>query len=67
MNFDEASEHEDDVEEERTRSLSPNTDTTRPASAASGKDIPVSSLINAPYQQASNVDYITPIPVLNTV
>uniref|UniRef100_A0A8C4HTV3 Tubby-like protein n=1 Tax=Dicentrarchus labrax TaxID=13489 RepID=A0A8C4HTV3_DICLA len=42
MNFDEASEHEDDVEEERTRSLSPNADTTRPASAASGKDIPVS-------------------------
>ncbi|XP_045927690.1 tubby-related protein 3 isoform X2 [Micropterus dolomieu] len=40
MNFDEASEHEDDVEEERTRSLSPSTDATRPSSAASGKDIP---------------------------
>ncbi|CAJ1054689.1 tubby-related protein 3 isoform X2 [Xyrichtys novacula] len=40
MNFDEASEHEDDTEEERTRSMSPNTDATRPASAASGKDIP---------------------------
>ncbi|KAM3587463.1 uncharacterized protein V6R79_006142 [Siganus canaliculatus] len=37
MNFDEASEHEDNGEEERTRSLSPHTD-TRPASAASGKD-----------------------------
>ncbi|XP_030295799.1 tubby-related protein 3 isoform X3 [Sparus aurata] len=37
MNFDEASEHEDDTEEDRTSSLSPNTD-TRPASAASGKD-----------------------------
>ncbi|XP_036976818.1 tubby-related protein 3 isoform X2 [Acanthopagrus latus] len=37
MNFDEASEHEDDAEEDRTSSLSPNTD-TRPASAASGKD-----------------------------
>lgn len=42
MNFDEASEHEDDVDEERSRSLSPNAD-TRPASAASGQDIPVSS------------------------
>lgn len=42
MNFDESSEHEDDVEEEGTRSLSPHTDTTRPASAASGKDVSVS-------------------------
>ncbi|XP_041636193.1 tubby-related protein 3 isoform X1 [Cheilinus undulatus] len=39
MNFDEDSEHEDDVEEGRMRSMSPNTDTTRPSSAASGKDI----------------------------
>ncbi|CAK6950019.1 tubby-related protein 3 isoform X2 [Scomber scombrus] len=39
MNFDESSEHEDDAEEERTRSLSPNADTTRPSSAASGKDV----------------------------
>ncbi|XP_029317591.1 tubby-related protein 3 isoform X5 [Cottoperca gobio] len=39
MNFDEASEHEDDGEEERTRSLSPSAD-TRPVSAASGKDVP---------------------------
>uniref|UniRef100_A0A3Q3GVI2 Tubby-like protein n=1 Tax=Labrus bergylta TaxID=56723 RepID=A0A3Q3GVI2_9LABR len=37
MNFDEDSENEDDGEEERTRSLSPNADTTRPDSAASGK------------------------------
>ncbi|XP_028256220.1 tubby-related protein 3 isoform X2 [Parambassis ranga] len=40
MNFDESSEHEDDTEEERTRSLSPNTDSTRPASASSFKDVP---------------------------
>ncbi|XP_030576382.1 tubby-related protein 3 isoform X2 [Archocentrus centrarchus] len=40
MNFDEASEHEEDAEEERTRSLSSHTDSNRPASAASGKDIP---------------------------
>ncbi|XP_072233994.1 tubby-related protein 3 isoform X1 [Leuresthes tenuis] len=40
MNFDEVSEHEEDGEEERTRSQSSHTDTTRPASAASGKDIP---------------------------
>ncbi|KAG7495920.1 hypothetical protein JOB18_008114 [Solea senegalensis] len=38
MNFDESSEHEDDVDEEQTRSLSPHADSTRPASAASGKD-----------------------------
>lgn len=47
MNFDEASEHEDDLEEERTRSLSPNADTTRPSSAASGKDVSVSSPIHS--------------------
>ena len=47
MNFDEASEHEDDGEEDRTRSLSPNADTTRPSSAASGKDVPVSIPINS--------------------
>lgn len=50
MNFDESSEHEDSAEEERPRSLSPHTDTTRPSSAASGKDVPVSSSIK---QQAS--------------
>lgn len=41
MNFDEASENEADAED-GLRSLSPNTDATRPASAASGKDVPVS-------------------------
>ncbi|XP_074554763.1 tubby-related protein 3 isoform X2 [Halichoeres trimaculatus] len=40
MNFDEASEHEEDTEEERTRSMSSNTDAVRPSSAASGKDVP---------------------------
>lgn len=39
MNFDESSEHEDDTEDGQTRSLSPSTDTNRPGSAASGKDI----------------------------
>lgn len=41
MNFDEASENEGDAED-GSRSLSPNTDTTRPASATSGKEVPVS-------------------------
>lgn len=41
MNFDEASENEDEAEDD-PRSLSPNADATRPASAASGKDVPVS-------------------------
>ena len=53
MNFDEASEHEDDAEEDRTSSLSPNTD-TRPASAASGKDAGVSS-------PSSNIDHKIPV------
>ncbi|XP_072311259.1 tubby-related protein 3 isoform X2 [Eucyclogobius newberryi] len=42
MNFDEASEHEDDSDDGQTRSLSPQADANRPASAASGKDFPVS-------------------------
>lgn len=41
MNFDEASENEDEAEN-GPRSRSPNADATRPASAASGKDVPVS-------------------------
>lgn len=53
MNFDEASEHEDDAEEDRTSSLSLNTD-TRPASAASGKDAGVSS-------PSSNIDHKIPV------
>ncbi|XP_047431893.1 tubby-related protein 3 isoform X2 [Mugil cephalus] len=40
MNFDESSEHEEDAEDERTRSLSSHTDSNRPSSAASGKDVP---------------------------
>ncbi|XP_029019650.1 tubby-related protein 3 isoform X2 [Betta splendens] len=38
MNFDEASEHEDNAEEVRPRSLSPHADSTRPSSAASAKE-----------------------------
>ncbi|XP_031169356.1 tubby-related protein 3 isoform X2 [Sander lucioperca] len=56
MNFDEASEHEDDVEEERTRSLSPNADTTRPSSAASGKDIPEVAPPGSPTAEGSLID-----------
>ncbi|XP_053169883.1 tubby-related protein 3 isoform X1 [Scomber japonicus] len=55
MNFDEASEHEDDAEEERTRSLSPNADTTRPSSAASGKDVSVVTS-GSPTAESSLVD-----------
>ncbi|XP_032360867.1 tubby-related protein 3 isoform X2 [Etheostoma spectabile] len=56
MNFDEASEHEDDVEEERTRSLSLNADTTRPSSAASGKDIPEVVTPGSPTAEGSLID-----------
>ncbi|XP_028426214.1 tubby-related protein 3 isoform X2 [Perca flavescens] len=56
MNFDEASEHEDDVEEKRTRSLSPNADTTRPSSAASGKDIPEVAPPGSPTAEGSLID-----------
>ncbi|XP_034019399.1 tubby-related protein 3 isoform X2 [Thalassophryne amazonica] len=38
MNFDETSEGEERVEDEQTRSQSPNTDGTRPASASNGKE-----------------------------
>ncbi|XP_062339245.1 tubby-related protein 3 isoform X6 [Osmerus eperlanus] len=44
MNYDEASGDEGDEEEDRTRSLSPNTESTRPASASSTK---------------SNTEYVT--------
>ncbi|XP_041820239.1 tubby-related protein 3 isoform X2 [Chelmon rostratus] len=56
MNFDEASEHEDDVEEERTRSLSPNTDGTRPSSAASGKDISEAVTPGSPTADSALID-----------
>ncbi|XP_040886091.1 tubby-related protein 3 isoform X1 [Toxotes jaculatrix] len=56
MNFDEASEHEDDVEEERSRSLSPHTDTTRPASAASGKDVSEVVTPGSPTAESSLID-----------
>ncbi|XP_018536420.1 tubby-related protein 3 isoform X1 [Lates calcarifer] len=56
MNFDEASEHEDDAEEERTRSLSPHTDTTRPASAASGKDASEVVTPGSPTAESSLID-----------
>ncbi|XP_030005236.1 tubby-related protein 3 isoform X2 [Sphaeramia orbicularis] len=56
MNFDEASEHEDDAEQGQTRPLSPNTDTTRPASAASGKDIPELVTPGSPTAESSLID-----------
>ncbi|XP_067346411.1 tubby-related protein 3 isoform X2 [Channa argus] len=56
MNFDEASEHEDDAEEERPRSLSPNTDAIRPASAASGKDVSEAGTPASPAAECSLID-----------
>ncbi|XP_033470518.2 tubby-related protein 3 isoform X3 [Epinephelus lanceolatus] len=56
MNFDESSEHEDDAEEERTRSLTPNADSTRPASAASGKDTPEVVTPGSPTAESSLID-----------
>lgn len=61
MNFDEASDQEDDTEEERTRSLSPKPDTTRPSSAASGKDTPVSRRV------IPLAVHKTPLPGLNLI
>ncbi|XP_074481939.1 tubby-related protein 3 isoform X1 [Sebastes fasciatus] len=54
MNFDESSEHEDSVEEERP--LSPNEDTTRPSSAASGKDTPEVVTPGSPTAESSLID-----------
>ncbi|XP_013869251.1 tubby-related protein 3 isoform X4 [Austrofundulus limnaeus] len=48
MNFDEASEHEDNVEDERTHSLSCQTDANRPASAASGNNVPEDAIPGSP-------------------
>lgn len=46
MNFDETSE-QDETDEDRTPSLSPSRDITRPSSASSGKDTSVSSPVHA--------------------
>ncbi|TKS90541.1 Tubby-related protein 3 [Collichthys lucidus] len=56
MNFDEASDNEDDTEEERTRSLSPKPDTTRPSSAASGKDTPEVVTPGSPTADSALID-----------
>ncbi|KAK7895952.1 hypothetical protein WMY93_021277 [Mugilogobius chulae] len=54
MNFDEASEQEDNLEDER--SLSPQADTNRPASASSGKDIPEHGSPGSPLSDSSVMD-----------
>ncbi|XP_068613676.1 tubby-related protein 3-like [Brachionichthys hirsutus] len=56
MNFDEASDQEDNVEEDRTRPLSPNADTNRPASAASSKDNPDVSTPGSPTADGALLD-----------
>ncbi|XP_033845790.1 tubby-related protein 3 isoform X2 [Periophthalmus magnuspinnatus] len=56
MNFDEASEHEDDLEDGQTHSLSPQADANRPASAASGKDIPELGSPESPLSDSSVMD-----------
>ncbi|TNN68799.1 Tubby [Liparis tanakae] len=60
MNFDEDSEREDDAEEERSRSLSPKAGNTRPASAASGKDIPELVTPGSPSAESSLMDGVDP-------
>uniref|UniRef100_A0A3B3ZDH9 Tubby-like protein n=1 Tax=Periophthalmus magnuspinnatus TaxID=409849 RepID=A0A3B3ZDH9_9GOBI len=68
MNFDEASEHEDDLEDGQTHSLSPQADVTRPASAASGKDIP-SPLSDSSVMDVANLEefVLRPAPRGTTV
>ncbi|KAM4614597.1 tubby-related protein 3 [Polymixia lowei] len=56
MNYDEASEDEDTAEEDRTRSLSPNTDTTRPASASSVKSSSELVTSGSPTAEGSLID-----------
>ncbi|XP_069375449.1 tubby-related protein 3 isoform X3 [Paralichthys olivaceus] len=56
MNFDESSENEDDMEEERTRSLSPHAESTRPESAASGKDVSEVVTPGSPTPDSSLID-----------
>uniref|UniRef100_A0A8C6WFX6 Tubby-like protein n=1 Tax=Neogobius melanostomus TaxID=47308 RepID=A0A8C6WFX6_9GOBI len=56
MNFDETSEHEDDSEDGQTRSVTPHTDTNRPVSSASGKDIPEVESPGSPLSESSVIE-----------
>uniref|UniRef100_A0A8C3B0Z7 Tubby-like protein n=1 Tax=Cyclopterus lumpus TaxID=8103 RepID=A0A8C3B0Z7_CYCLU len=58
MNFDEDSEREDDVEDERSRSLSPNAGNTRPASAGSCTQELVTA--GSPTAEGSLIDVVDP-------
>uniref|UniRef100_A0A671T9I4 Tubby-like protein n=1 Tax=Sinocyclocheilus anshuiensis TaxID=1608454 RepID=A0A671T9I4_9TELE len=56
MNYDEASEEDDDEAEERSRSLSPNTESTRPASASSTKSTTECLPLGSPSAEGSSVE-----------
>nr|XP_040031340.1 LOW QUALITY PROTEIN: tubby-related protein 3 [Gasterosteus aculeatus aculeatus] len=60
LNFDEDSDPEDDAEEDRSRSLSPHAGNTRPASAASGKDVPEPASPGSPAADGSPIDVADP-------
>ncbi|XP_056604035.1 tubby-related protein 3 isoform X1 [Triplophysa dalaica] len=54
MNYDEASE--DDEDDERSRSLSPHTESTRPASASSNKSTTECVPLNSPTAEGSSIE-----------
>ncbi|XP_043086675.1 tubby-related protein 3 isoform X1 [Puntigrus tetrazona] len=56
MNYDEASEEDDDESEERSRSLSPNTESTRPASASSTKSTTECLPVGSPSAEGSCIE-----------
>ncbi|KAM8909669.1 tubby-related protein 3 isoform 2-T3 [Spinachia spinachia] len=60
LNFDEDSAPEDDGEEERPRSLSPHAGNSRPASAASGKDVPEPASPGSPAADGPPIDVADP-------
>ncbi|KAG1932578.1 tubby protein [Pimephales promelas] len=56
MNYDEASEDDEDEAEEQSRSLSPNTENTRPASASSTKSTTECIPASSPSAEGSSVE-----------
>ncbi|XP_062414403.1 tubby protein [Pungitius pungitius] len=60
LNFDEDSDPEDDAGDDRSRSLSPHVGNTRPASAASGKDVPEPAAPGSPAADGSPIDVADP-------
>ncbi|KAI4901747.1 hypothetical protein NFI96_010965 [Prochilodus magdalenae] len=60
MNYDEVSDDDDDEAEDRVRSLSPNTESTRPASASSTKSSTECVTVGSPMAEGPSVEVDNP-------